>query len=301
MGKLGQYLDEHGPRRDPAYRPYATIDEDEREAIAKKLGDADNYVSDSLQRMILADPDNLEYKRALTSSIVSAEYAGIDAFGGNVARWEDDDLPDYLLMAMVRQTWDEVRHSRLGTELLENEYGGKLGEYPDTLAGGRGGGAGARSKAMQERQRAFGGPVRSLSAVNVGVEGRALLLFSGVSKLGARIGDRAMEQAYDYNWADEVLHVAIGDYFVKKIAEREPEQEKVALVAHAVTEAAPLQQQGQQRAQRRGGAGVLEEVVEFLKEEMDAGESVLAGPLSRQDDAEGEDAQRDRAAQAGHH
>ncbi|MEE8337577.1 MAG: hypothetical protein V3R95_05915 [Dehalococcoidia bacterium] len=55
------------------------------------------------------------------------------------------------------------------------------------------------------------------------MEGRALLLFSGVSRLGAKIGDMAMEQAYDYNWADEVLHVAIGDYFVKKIGERRPE------------------------------------------------------------------------------
>lgn len=89
MGALGDYLEEHGSRRDPEYRPFMTASDEEREQIAEKLGEADNYASDILQRMILADPDNKEYKRALTSSIVSAEYAGIDAFGGNVARWED--------------------------------------------------------------------------------------------------------------------------------------------------------------------------------------------------------------------
>ena len=311
MSKLREYLEEHGPQRDPPYRPFMGVDDEERAVIAEKLGSAENYASDVLQRMILADPDNKEYKRALTSSIVSAEYAGIDAFGGNVARWEEQELPDYLLMAMVRQTWDEVRHARLGTELLELEYDGTLGEYPDTLAGSGGRGAGARRQAMTEqdrgRQRMFGGPVQSLSAINVGVEGRALLLFSGVSKLGAKIGDAAMEQAYDYNWADEVLHVAIGDYFVKKIAEQQPEQEKVALMAQAATEAGPFGQQGQQQAQqhghgqghgqrqpqqqqRRGGAGVLKEVVEFLKEEMDAAESVLVGPLSPSLDSEEPDA-----------
>ena len=278
MGTLGNYLDEHGPQRNPEYRPFLTASDEEREEIAEKLGDADNYAGDILQRMILADPDNKEYKRALTSSIVSAEYAGIDAFGGNVARWEDQDLPDYLLMAMVRQTWDEVRHARLGTELLELEYDGTLGEYPDTLAGS-GGGSGARSEAMREQRRRFGGPVQSLSAVNVGVEGRALLLFSGVSRLGAKIGDKAMEQAYDYNWADEVLHVAIGDYFVKKIGERDPATEKQAMLAQAGTEMGPPQT-GNRPQQRRGGPGVLEEVVGFLKEEMDAAESVLVGPLS---------------------
>ena len=37
-------------------------------------------------------------------------------------------------MTMIRQTWDEVRHAQLGTQLLES-YCGELGEYPDSLAG----------------------------------------------------------------------------------------------------------------------------------------------------------------------
>lgn len=275
MGTLGDYLEEHGPQRNPEYRPFLTASDEEREQIAEKLGEADNYASDVLQRMILADPDNKEYKRALTSSIVSAEYAGIDAFGSRVAHYEDEDIPEYLLMAMVRQTWDEVRHARLGTELLELEYDGTLGEYPDTLAGS----ANARRDDLTEEQRSIMqranmDPVSGLSRTNVGVEGRALLLFSGVSRLGAKIGDRAMEQAYDYNWADEVLHVAIGDYFLKKIAEQRPETEATALKVQAQTEL------NRAEGQRSGGEDVINEVKAFLEEEADVAASVLAGPLS---------------------
>jgi hypothetical protein len=251
------------------------IDDAERERLDEKIGGVANYGSNALQRMVLADPDNKEYKRALTSSIVSAEYAGIDAFGSRVAHYEDEDIPEYLLMAMVRQTWDEVRHARLGTELLELEYDGTLGEYPDTLAGS----ANARRDDLTEEQRSIMkranmDPVSGLSRTNVGVEGRALLLFSGVSRLGAKIGDRAMEQAYDYNWADEVLHVAIGDYFLKKIAEQRPETEATALKVQAQTEL------NRAEGQRSGGEDVINEVKAFLEEEADVAASVLAGPLS---------------------
>lgn len=84
-----------------------------------------------------------------------------------------------------------------------------------------------------------------------------------------------------------MLHVAIGDYFVKKIAEERPEAEKQALMAQAGTEMAPLQTASRPQ-QRRGGPGVLEEVIDFLKEEMDAAESVLVGPLSDGDEKPGE-------------
>ena len=132
-------------------------------------------------------------------------------------------------------------------------------------------------------QRANQDPVSGLSRTNVGVEGRALLLFSGVSRLGAKIGDRAMEQAYDYNWADEVLHVAIGDYFLKKIAERRPETEATAMKAQAQVELNRAQTQ-----QQRGGDDVINEVKAFLEEEADVAASVLAGPLSDSDSKPGE-------------
>ena len=104
MGVLADYLNDHEAVRVPKYRPLAVIDDAERERLDDRIGGAENYGSDVLQRMILADPEDIEYKRAMVSSIVSAEYAGIDAFGRNVARWEDQEVPDGLIHAMVRQT-----------------------------------------------------------------------------------------------------------------------------------------------------------------------------------------------------
>jgi len=92
--------------------------------------------------------------------------------------------------------------------------------------------------------------------------------------LDEKIGDRAMEQAYDYNWADEVLHVAIGDYFLKKIAEQRPETEATALKVQAQTEL------NRAEGQRSGGEDVINEVKAFLEEEADVAASALAGPLS---------------------
>ncbi|MEX1022429.1 MAG: hypothetical protein WD058_04710 [Dehalococcoidia bacterium] len=272
MGTLADYLDTNAPRRNPPYRPLATIDAEERERLQDRIGGPDNYASDVLQQMILEDPEDLEYKRALASSIVSAEYAGIDAFGRNVARWEDQPVPDGLIHAMVRQTWDEVRHARLGTELLEH-YGGTLGEYPDTLAGSSDAATQTddERRAMRIRQL---NPVVSLSSVNVGVEGAALRLFSGVSRLGERVGDQMMRHVYDYNWADEVVHVSIGDWFLKKIAEDRPETEAMALRAQGMTEA------GRVQVRRNVSEQVKLEVREFMEGETDRASSVLVGPLS---------------------
>ena len=117
-------------------------------------------------------------------------------------------------------------------------------------------------------------PVMSLSATNVGIEGAALRLFSGVSRLGEQIGDEMMEHVYDYNWADEVVHVAIGDWFLKKIAEDRPESEQVAMRAQAMTEAM------RDRVNRNVSAKVKEEVIDFMQSETDRATSVLVGPLS---------------------
>ena len=291
MGALSDYLETHDTVRNPPYRPLAFIDAAERERLNERIGGPENFASNVLQRMILADPENTEYKKALASSIVSAEYAGIDAFATKVARWEEEDLPANLMHAIVRQSWDEVRHAWLGTALIE-KYGGYLGEYPDSLAG-----VNRRQVAQQYAQgesedptlpqplnMPAGGPppgfdqqdpTTTLSRINVGIEGPALQLFSGVSKLGTRIGDPYLEQAYDFNWADEVLHVSIGDYFLKKLAEQAPEQEQKAMKAQAQVEA--MRGIGDRRT-----AAVIAEVRDFLIEEQDAAASELAGPLSNE-------------------
>lgn len=255
-------------RRDPAYRPAVLIDEAEREQLARKLGSAANYDLGLLREMVAADPSNAEFRKALVSGIVSAEFAGIDAFSRKVCEWQEWPVPWELIMAMARQTWDEVRHAQLGMGLLES-YGGEVGEYPDTLAGA------PPSEATQAAGQAAGGPVQdamrdpviSLSVTNVALEGAALDLFRGTSDLGQKINDPLMQHVYDYNWADEVTHTTIGDYFVKALCEDNPEEEARALRAHAMFEGMRERLSGQQ----------TEEIREFFAEEVERGTAALAG------------------------
>ena len=288
MSKLADHIRELPSRRNPPYRPVATIDEAERAELAEKLGSAGNY-EDLLQlrEMVRTDPSNIEFRKALVSGIASAEFAGIDAFSRKVCEWQEWDVPWTLIMSMARQTWDEVRHARLATGVLES-YGGEIGEYPDTLAGGappalqqgvqqaagtlQRGNANGEPAAVDRRAGAPGAgmmndPVASLSMVNVSLEGGALTLFKGTSELGERIGDALMERCFDYNWADEVTHVAIGDYFVKVLCEDNPEAEQKALRAHAMFE----------YGRARLNEDQTEELKEFFAEEMQRAKAALSG------------------------
>jgi uncharacterized ferritin-like protein (DUF455 family) len=269
MSKLTDHVRETPSRRDPAYRPFMTIGPAERAELDRKLGDAANYPDlIQLRELVQADPDNIEFRKAMVSAIASAEYAGIDAFSRKVVEWQDWEVPWSLIMAMARQTWDEVRHAHLATDVLES-YGGEIGEYPDTLAGGgpppsvsQGGGA-----AMQAAEGFFRDPVASLSMVNVSLEGGALTAFKQTSELGERIGDPLLQHCYDYNWADEVTHAAIGDYFVKLLTEDDPEGERKALRAHAFFEMSRARLNEQQ----------TEELKEFFAEEMQRASAALGG------------------------
>src|SRR5579883_3272265 len=226
--RLSEQVANSASLREPPYRPAMTLTPQEREELAKKLGDAANYEGQILRELVEADPANVEFKKALVSSIASAEFAGIDAFSRKVVQWQDWDVPPELILAMARQTWDEVRHAQLALGLLD-AYGGRVDEYPDTLAGG--------SSGREQMAHALGDdpsdPLVSLETTNVALEGAALTMFSEMSHLGARIGDDLMRHVYDYNWADEVTHTAIGDYFVRQLCAGDPEQERRAVRVHA--------------------------------------------------------------------
>lgn len=258
-------------QREPAYRPSMFIDDAERERLKEKLGAAANYEIGLLREMVAQDPSNLEFRKALVSGIVSAEFAGVDAFSRKVCEWQQWPVPWELIMAMARQTWDEVRHAQLGMGLLES-YGGTVGEYPDTLAGSPPNeaqnavahGTGAANGTQQAD--VMRDPIISLSVTNVALEGAALDLFKGTSDLGAKVGDEMMRHVYDYNWADEVTHTAIGDYFVKALCEDNPAEEQRALRAHALFEGMRERLSGQQSA----------EIREFFAEELERGTAALA-------------------------
>jgi hypothetical protein len=265
MPTLSERLRAMPSRRNPPYRPMATISAEEREELARKLGSPANYNSQILRTLVAADPTNLELRKALVSGIMSAEFAGIDAFSRKVCEWQDWPVPWTLILAMARQTWDEVRHAQLAKGVLES-YGGSVGEYPDTLAGG---GTAAQQRAQAAQQ--YGGdvemrdPVVSLSMTNVSLEGAALVGFRQTSELGRRIGDRLLAHCYDYNWADEVTHTTIGDWFIKEIAKDDPDAERRALVAHARHEAMRNRLSGEQS----------EEIRRFFAEEEERAQEAL--------------------------
>ena len=149
--------------------------------------------------------------------------------------------------------------------LLES-YGGVVGEYPDSLAGGA---VGPAARAMQRNVLGDdpADPLISLSTTNVSLEGAALTLFRGMSELGRTIGDHLMQHCYDYSWADEVTHTAIGDYFVKQLCDGDPERERRALAAHARHERMRAQLSGEQ----------TEEIRRFFAEEDERGTVALGG------------------------
>jgi hypothetical protein len=241
-----------------------TMGDDDRTLLEERIGSAQNYNPEMLRRLVAADPTNLELRKALVSTIMSAEFAGVDAFSRKVVEWQDWPVPDTLILAMARQTWDEVRHAQLAMGVLAS-YGGVVGEYPDSLAGG-GGGPAARAMQQQMLGDDPADPIISLSTTNVSLEGAALSLFQGTSHLGHQIGDALLAHCYDFNWADEVTHTAIGDYFVKQLCDGDPAQEQRALRAHARFEAV-----------RQLNGAQTDELRRFFAEEDARGAEALGG------------------------
>jgi uncharacterized ferritin-like protein (DUF455 family) len=228
---------------------------EERRRIAENLGDETMYNVDLLRQAIREAPEKAEFRKALVHAVASIEFAAIDSFSRKVCEWQDWDVPPSLIMALARQTWDEVRHAHLGKELVEH-YGGRIGDYPDTLGG-----------LDQAQQQFLRDPVVSLSATNVSLEGAGLNLFSGMKQLAAQVGDRLMEHCFDYNWADEVTHVLIGDYFVRQLCAGKPEEEEKALRAHALSEASRGNLTEEQRR----------EIERLFGDEMQRGAAALSG------------------------
>ncbi|HXK32422.1 MAG TPA: hypothetical protein VNM91_00230 [Dehalococcoidia bacterium] len=270
MNKFAEQVKQTPSRRDPPYRPAMWLSEEEKAELAEKIGDASLYQDlVTMREMVRAQPDNLELKKALVSGIASAEFAGIDAFSRKLIEWREWPVPNTLFLAMARQTWDEVRHAWLAKGLIES-YGGEIGEYPDTLAGGAPPGVTTQGPIEQTMgpdaaQQLMRDPVVSLSMTNVSLEGAALTLFQETSEVGEKIGDDLMAHCYDYNWADEVTHTAIGDFFVKLLTEDNPQEEAKALRVHALAEMFRARLNGEQS----------EELKEFFAEEMERASAAL--------------------------
>ncbi|HEX5938944.1 MAG TPA: DUF455 family protein [Dehalococcoidia bacterium] len=234
MSKLHERMVQREALREPPYRQIETISQQERQELIRKIGGVENYNLEVLTLLVEKHPENEEYKRALLSLVLSAEFRGLDAFGRFVCQWHHQGVPWEMTLAMSRQMWDETRHAQLNMKLLEKS-GGKLGEYPDIL----GRNPNQEDMTEEEIERAQNiDPVQAMATIQVGLEGIALSRFMETHLLGGKIGDEALEQAHDYNWADEVTHVANGDYWIKELCKEDPEREAKALNAQAFFEMA---------------------------------------------------------------
>jgi len=196
--------------REPPYHDVMQLTDEERKTLGEKLGGMQNYNPVILREMARRDR---KYLAPLIMAILSAEFRGVDFFGRFVVESEAYDVPWHMTLAFARQTFDESRHTHLNMKLLES-LGSYVGEFPDIIIGS---GAAADEIPPEELD-----PAILIARINVALEGFALTTFEQIRELAEKIGEEMVEHCHDYNMADEVTHVAIGDYWLEKLSENQP-------------------------------------------------------------------------------
>ena len=63
------------------------------------------------------------------------------------------------------------------------------------------------------------------------LEGFALTTFEEIRELAEQTGEEMVAHCHDYNMADEVTHVALGDYWLEKLSEEQPWRKERAKAA----------------------------------------------------------------------
>lgn len=196
-------------RRDPPYRSILDLNDEERKELAERLGGPQNYNAVVLREMARADR---KFFAPLIMAILSAEFRGVDFFGRFIVESEEYNVPWHMTLAFARQTFDESRHTHLNMKLLES-LGSYVGEYPDIILGPPG---------DQEIPAEELDPAVLIARINVALEGFALTTFEEIRELAEKTGETMVEHCHDYNMADEVTHVGIGDYWLEKLSQEQP-------------------------------------------------------------------------------
>jgi uncharacterized ferritin-like protein (DUF455 family) len=194
-------------KREPPYRTSMEMTPEQQKVLAEKLGGMQNYNPVVLREMARKDR---RFFAPLIMAILSAEFRGIDFFGRFVVETEDE-VPWHMTMAVARQTFDESRHTLLNMKLLEH-LGSEVGEYPDIILGPQ------RDDIPAEELD----PAVLLARVNVALEGFALTTFEEIRALAEQTGEEMVAHCHDFNMADEVTHVALGDYWLEKLSQEQP-------------------------------------------------------------------------------
>jgi uncharacterized ferritin-like protein (DUF455 family) len=204
---LRQRLGPNMAKREPPYRSIMELSQEEREELNERLGGAQNYNPVILREMARQDR---RFLAPLIMAILSAEFRGIDFFGRFTVESEEYDVPWHMTMGFARQTFDESRHVLLNMRLLES-LDSYVGEYPDIILGPQ------RDEIPAEDLD----PAILLARVNVALEGFALTTFEETRELAEQMGEEMIEHCHDYNMADEVTHVALGDYWLEKLSQQQ--------------------------------------------------------------------------------
>jgi len=195
-------------KREPPYRSVMDLPEEKRKELDQKLGGPQNYNPAVLREMARKDR---RFLAPLIMSILSAEFRGTDFFGRFTVEVQEHKVPWHMTLAFARQTFDESRHTQLNMQLLES-LGSTVGEYPDIILGPQ------RDDIPAEELD----PAILLARINVSLEGFALTTFEQIRALAQDLGEELIEHCHDYNMADEVTHVALGDYWLEKLSEEQP-------------------------------------------------------------------------------
>jgi len=216
-------VDSRDAKREPPYRTAMDLTPEQQVALAEKLGGIQNYNPVVLREMARKDR---RFFAPLIMAILSAEFRGIDFFGRFMIESQEYNVPWHMTLAFARQTFDESRHTMLNMKLLEH-LGSEVGEYPDIILGPQ------RDDIPPEELD----PAVLLARVNVALEGFALTTFEEIRALAEQTGEEMVAHCHDYNMADEVTHVALGDYWLEKLSEEQPWRKQRAKAAQQEFEA----------------------------------------------------------------
>src|SRR4029453_14667555 len=213
---LKERVESSAAKREPPYRSTMELTPEQQKALAEKLGGIQNYNPVVLREMARKDR---RFFAPLIMAILSAEFRGIDFFGRFVVETEDEG-PWHMTMGFARQTFDESRHTLLNIKHWE-ALGSELGEYPDIILGPQ------RDDVPPEELD----PAVLLARVNVALEGFALTTFEEIRALAEQAGEEVVAHCHHNNMADEVTHVALGDYWLEKLSEEQPWRKERAKAA----------------------------------------------------------------------
>jgi len=181
----------------------------------------DEVTTGNYQRTNRFSPDDEaapDRARSLMHGIFMGEVQALEGAGRTCWDFDTgdgaDQTPFALKLDMARQCWDESRHVEISI---------KLAEWMGTEPGEFGEGRGLYQAACNPD------PALRLCAVNRGIEGLAIDVFTNMKRFGEDTGDPVLEFCEDWMLADEVTHVKMGSDWLRRLTEGDPERRQRAL------------------------------------------------------------------------